>query len=242
MKLHIIVPVYNEKDNIARTLDEIETNVRTPHDVTVVYDFDEDNTLPVAREWHERNAHVELELLRNDLGRGVVYAIKKGLSQVRDGAALVMMADLSDDLRTVDDMVARVASGYDVVCGSRYMRGGRQIGGPRFKKFLSRMAGLTLHLLTGIPTRDITNSYKMYSARLLERIVIESQGGFEIGLEILVKCFVGGGRITEVPTIWRDRTAGESRFKLWQWLPHYLKWYFFAIRARLGLVRTRRLF
>jgi glycosyltransferase involved in cell wall biosynthesis len=242
MKLHVIVPVYNEKDNIGRTLDSLEASVRTPHDVTIVYDFEEDDTLPAARTWLENNSSVDLRLLRNDLGKGVLNAIRKGLGQVHDGAALVMMADLSDDLRTVDRMVEKIAEGYDVVCGSRYMAGGQQIGGPRFKKLLSRMAGLTLHWMTGIPTHDITNSFKMYSARLLQRVAIESRGGFEIGLEILVKCFAGGGRITEVPTIWRDRTAGESRFKLWQWLPHYLRWYFYAIGYRLGLRRPRPLF
>jgi len=242
VKLHIIVPVSNEKDNIARTLDDVEAHIHTPHDITIVYDFSEDNTLPATRDWHQQHARVDLHLLHNDLGRGVVHAIKKGLSQVHDGAALVMMADLSDDLRTVDAMVTKIGEGYDVVCGSRYMAGGQQIGGPRLKKFLSRMAGLSLHFVTGIPTHDITNSFKMYSARLLNRIVIESHGGFEIGLEILVKCFAGGGRIIEVPTTWRDRTAGESRFRLWQWLPHYLRWYFYAIGSRLGLVRSRPLF
>lgn len=242
MHLHIIVPVYNEKDNIARTLDDVEVFVRTPHDVTIVYDFPEDNTLPAALKWRERHPQVGLHLLLNDLGRGVVNAIKKGLGQVHDGAALVMMADLSDDLRAVDLMVEKIAQGYDVVCGSRYMTGGQQIGGPRLKRFLSRMAGLSLHVMTGIPTHDITNSFKMYSARLLQSIIVESAGGFEIGLEILVKCFAGGGRITEVPTIWRDRTVGESRFQMWRWLPHYLRWYFYAIGYRLGIVRSRPLF
>lgn len=241
MKVHIIIPVYNEKDNIRQTLDEIEHAVSTSHDITIVYDFPEDNTLPVASRWHGAHADVDLRLLENDRGPGVVHAIKKGLAEVSDGAALVVMADLSDDLRAVDSMAERIAAGYDVVCGSRYMAGGRQVGGQPFKKFLSRLAGLSLHLLTGIATHDITNSFKMYSARLLGSIVIESRGGFEVGLEILVKCFAGGGRITEVPSVWRDRTAGESRFRLWRWLPHYLKWYLYALGYRLGLVRSRPL-
>lgn len=242
MRLHVIVPVYNEGENIGRTLDELERAVRTPHDVSIVYDFAEDNTIPAATAWHAAHPDVDLRLLHNDLGRGVVNAIKKGLSTVRDGAGLVMMADLSDDLRTVDVMVDKIAQGYDVVCGSRYMPGGRQIGGPVFKKFLSRLAGLSLYWLAGVPTRDVTNSFKMYSPRLLDRVVVESRGGFEIGLELVVKCHAGGGRVTEVPSVWRDRTAGESRFRLWQWLPHYLRWYFYALRYRLGLLRPPRLF
>jgi glycosyltransferase involved in cell wall biosynthesis len=229
LRLHIVVPVYNEKDNIGRCLDEIEKWVRSPHDVSIVYDFDEDNTLPAARAWSEAHREVEVRFVRNDLGRGVVYAIKKGLQSVQDGAALVVMADNSDDLGTVERMLALLGEGYDLVCGSRYMRGGAQIGGPWLKGFLSRMAGLSLHLLTGINTHDVSNSFKMYSAELLRNVDIESTGGFEVGLEILVKCFMRGGRITEVPTVWRDRTAGESRFRLWKWMPNYLKWYGMAI-------------
>ncbi|MBM3464061.1 MAG: glycosyltransferase [Armatimonadetes bacterium] len=230
--LHVLIPVYNEKDNIRRTLDELESVVKASYDVTIVYDFEEDNTLPEARAWAVEHPEAKLTLLRNDLGKGVVNAMKKGLGSVRDGAALVVMADMADDLRVVDAMAERMEAGYDVVCGSRYMPGGRQIGGPPLKGFLSRMAGLSLRFFSGIPTHDVTNSFKMYSASLLQGVTIESSGGFEIGLEILVKCFVSGGRITEVPSTWRDRTAGESRFQMWKWIPHYLKWYWLAIRWR----------
>lgn len=232
MDLHVVIPVYNEKDNIARTLDGLQAAVHAPHDVTIVYDFEGDDTLPAARAWAEAHPEAALRLLRNDLGKGVVCALRKGLGAFADGAVLVVMADMADDLRVVDAMVALMDQGYDVVCGSRYMPGGRQIGGPWLKGLLSRLAGLSLRLLTGIPTHDVTNSFKLYSARLLREIRLESQGGFEIGLEILVKCFARGGRIAEVPSTWRDRTAGESRFRLWQWLPHYLKWYAYAIRFR----------
>ena len=57
---------------------------------------------------------------------------------------------------------------------------------------------------------------------------IESTGGFELGLELVVKAHVAGRKIVEVPTTWRDRLAGQSNFKLWKWLPHYLKWFFYA--------------
>lgn len=234
--LHVVIPVYNEKDNIKRTLADIERRVRSPHDVTIVYDFEEDDTLPAAREYAASEPSLDLRFLRNDLGRGVVNALRKGLQAHADGHVLVTMADGSDDLRNVDAMVALMDQGYDVVCGSRYMRGGRQVGGPLLKRVLSRLAGLSLHWLTGIATHDVTNSFKMYATRLLREIEIESQGGFEVGLEILVKCFVRGGRITEVPTTWQDRTAGESRFQMMRWLPHYLKWYLLALRYRwLGL-------
>ncbi|HEY4001632.1 MAG TPA: glycosyltransferase [Candidatus Xenobia bacterium] len=228
--LHVVVPVYNEHENIGNTLNALRDKVHSPHEVTVVYDFDEDSTIPAVRSWQAAHPGEPIFLLKNDLGRGVVFAIRKGLEAVKEGAALVVMADMSDDLVVVDRMAELMEQGYDVVCGSRYMRGGRQIGGPWLKGMLSRLAGLSLHWLTRIPTHDVSNSFKMYSAALLQSVRVESTGGFEIGLEILVKAFVSGRRITEVPSVWRDRTAGESRFRLWKWMPHYLKWYWVAVR------------
>jgi glycosyltransferase involved in cell wall biosynthesis len=226
--LDIVIPVYNEGVNIGRTLLEIHEKIRTPHRVWIVYDFEEDDTLPVARRWRERDPTVHLA--KNRYGQGVLNAIRTGFDLVEDGVILVVMADLSDDLAVVDTMFAKIQEGYDIVCGSRYMRGGRQIGGPRLKKLLSWGAGISLRYLTGIPTHDVTNSFKMYTTRVLRHVEIESRGGFEIGMEILVKAHANGYRIAEVPSIWCDRTAGESRFRLWKWLPNYLRWYWRAMR------------
>jgi hypothetical protein len=122
--------------------------------------------------------------------------------------------------------------GYDIVCASRYMKGGRQVGGPAFKKFLSRMAGISLHWLSGLPTHDATNAFRAYRRSVLLETPIESTGGFEYSLEITAKAYVRGRRITEVPSTWRDRSAGQSRFKLRAWLPLYLKWYRYALTHR----------
>jgi hypothetical protein len=86
--------------------------------------------------------------------------------------------------------------------------------------------------LRGIPTHDSTNAFKLYDRKMLEELTIESQGGFELGLEITVKAFLAGYRIAEVPATWRDRAHGQSRFRLWAWMPHYLKWYLYAFRPR----------
>lgn len=226
--LDIVIPVYNEGENICRTLAEIEEKVRTPHRIWIVYDFDEDNTLPALRGW--KGPADTIRLARNRYGRGVLNAIKTGFDLVEDGVVLVVMADSSDDLAVTDAMFAKINDGFDLVCGSRYMKGGKQIGGPRLKKLMSRAAGMSLRYLAGIPTHDVSNSFKMYTTRVLKSARIESAGGFEIGMEILVKAHAQGYRIAEVPSTWRDRTAGKSRFRLWKWLPSYLHWYWFAMR------------
>jgi dolichol-phosphate mannosyltransferase len=238
--LEIIIPVYNEGDNIVRTLEEIEASVTHPHAITVVYDFEEDNTLPPLRRFMEglegrKGASATgIRTLRNSYGRGALNAIRTGLESASGEWCLVCMGDLSDDMTAVGAMLAKADEGCDVVCGSRYMRGGRQIGGPVFKSLLSRVAGMTLYLIAGIPTHDATNSFKLYRRSLFDRIRIESQGGFEIGMEIVIKAHLLGCKIGEVPSTWRDRSGGESKFKLFKWLPHYLHWYFIAFKGRFG--------
>jgi len=221
--LNIIIPVYNEADNIRNTISEINSKVTTPCKIFIIYDFEEDSTLPVVKDI--KRAQNNIELFKNKYGKGALNAIKTGFKKVKNGVVLVVMADLSDDLDKVDEMFKKINEGYDIVCGSRYMRGGEQIGGPRIKKFLSRFAGISLHLLTGIPTHDVTNSFKMYKKSVLDNIEIESNGGFELGMEIVVKAFLKGHKITEVPSIWIDREEGKSRFRLWRWLPKYIYWY-----------------
>jgi dolichol-phosphate mannosyltransferase len=225
--LAVIIPVYNEAENIGRTLTGIEDLVKTPHRIYIVYDFDEDNTLPVAREFLKKG--IDLQFVKNP-AKGVVNAIKTGLRKAEEDYLLVTMADMSDDYSVVDDMCRLMGDGFDVVCGSRYMKGGKQIGGPLIKKSISRLAGLTLKYAAGLPTYDATNSFKLYRKSMLDNIEIESDGGFEIGMEIVVKAHFSGFRVTEIPCTWTDREEGKSRFRIIKWAPKYLKWYFYAVK------------
>ncbi len=229
--LAIIIPVYNEAASFPKLWEELTSKVKSQFCAFAVYDFDEDNTVPVVKAIIQKGES-RLRLVKNNIGRGVVGAIRTGFSQVSTGAVLVVMADLSDDLGQVDRMFELYRNGNQVVVGSRYMKGGQLIGGPWFKQSLSRIAGVSLFWLRGIPTHDATNAFKIYDREMLNHFTIESRGGFELNLELTVKAFLAGYRIVEVPTTWRDRTAGESHFALWKWLPRYLKWYFHAYRPR----------
>jgi len=231
LPLSVVVPVYNEEKHIEPLLENIRVHTADlPLEVLVIYDFEEDSTLPVVSRIRG-DFPFSIRLVRNRYGRGALNAIRTGLEEGSGEAAVVLMADLSDDLSVLKRMHELIRDGYDLVCGSRYMKGGAQIGGPLIKKTMSRLAGVSLHHLTGIPTLDVTNSFKMYSRRLLDHVNVESRGGFEIGMEIAVKAFLEGFRITEVPSVWRDREHGKSRFRTAAWLPRYLKWYFHAFRV-----------
>ncbi len=226
--LDIVVPVYNE-NGILRLFDEIEKEIKTEKRIIVVYDFEEDTTIPVVKA-HLNDYSFRIDPVLNTIGRGALNAIKMGMQSATAEMVLVMMADSSDKLDVVDTMCNIMENGYDLVCGSRYMKGGKQHGGPLLKGFLARMAGLSLHILSGIPTHDCSNSFKLYRKSMLENIEIESGGGFEIGLEILVKAYTRGYKISEVPSEWFDREDGKSNFHMWKWLPSYLHWYFYCIK------------
>ena len=230
-ELSIVVPVFNEPDNIGPTLRRITSEVRTPHEILVVYDFDADTTVPIVRELQPELPAVRLH--RNDLGRGVLNAMKAGIAASTAPLVLITMADGSDEMDRVDEMVRLGNDGAAVVAGSRYMRGGRQIGGPILKRFLSRAAGLSLHWLAGVPIHDATSNFKLYRRDFLDSVTIESTGGFELAIELTAKAAGARMPMAEVPTTWRDRTAGESRFKLRAWLPKYLRWYLHIYRGRL---------
>jgi dolichol-phosphate mannosyltransferase len=229
IELSIVVPVYNEPDNIGPTLRRMAEHVRTSHEVLVVYDFDADTTVPVVRELQPELPAVRLH--RNDIGRGVLNAMKAGIAEAGGEVILITMADGSDEMDRVDEMVALARDGAAIVAGSRYMKGGRQIGGPLLKRTLSRAAGLSVHWLAGVPIHDATNNFKLYRRDFLESVTIESTGGFELALELTAKARRAGLPMAEVPTTWRDRSAGESRFAFRAWLPRYLRWYIFAMRS-----------
>ena len=234
--LSVLVPVYNEGENVVPTLrGVVEKTHARPLEVLVVHDFDEDTTVPVVKRM--QSEFPELRLHRNTLGRGVLNAMKSGLRAARAPYVVITMGDGSDDAADIDAMYRLARDGADVVAGSRYMSGGHQLGGPLLKRTMSRAAGLSLHWVGGLPTHDATSNFRLYSKRLLNQVTIESRGGFELGLELTVKAYRLGLRVAEVPTTWRDRTAGTSRFKLVQWLPRYLHWYWRGIVGRVATAR-----
>lgn len=231
-KLDIIIPVYHEQDAIVEMLDKLEKSVSTSHRLLIIYDYDKDPTVPVINSL--KRLYKNLRIVKNMYGRGVVNALITGFNKSTSKYIIVAMADSSDNPYDIDKMVRKLDEGYDLVCASRYIKGGSQVGGPYIKGLLSRIAGKSLHIITGIQTHDVTSAFKAYRKSLIDKINIESKGGFEISLEITVKAYRLGMRITEIPTTWRDRSQGKSKFKVIRWLPYYLRWYFFAIKNRFN--------
>lgn len=232
------MPVWEEGENIGPLCRRMRETLPPGYEVLFCYDRVEDSTRAAFESLSADERPQETRWVLNRLGRGARYAVEAGMRDARAPVVLVSMADLSDDYERAEEMVARVEGGADVVCASRYMKGGRQVGGPWLKSLLSRLAGVSLYRLAGVPTHDATNSFKAYRKEFLDRVSIESRRGFCFSLELTVKAHVLGGRVEEVPATWTERTAGASRFQVLRWLPEYLYWYLWAVARRFW--RPRR--
>ena len=230
MKLSIIVPAHNEQENIAEVINKIEESLDIEHGLIVVNDNSTDGTVEIVERLSRQ--YDNIRLVHNKLENGFANALKTGFSNANTDIVIPIMADLCDDITTIPMMLVKIKDGYDVVCGCRYAKGGARLGGSKLKGFLSGLGGLSIHYLLGIPTHDVANAFKMYRKKVIDSIDIKATG-FEISMEITLKAYYSGFKITEVPTVWRERTRGRSNFKVLKLLPDYLKLYIWAIYKRL---------
>ena len=236
-RVSVVIPAYNEGPDIEAPLARVFEAVQLDCEIVVVVDFPEDTTVPVIEKMAVEEPRVRVAV--STYGRGPANAIRYGIDVAVADTVVVTMADGCDDPRQIDDLVRLVERGVVVAAASRYMPGGQQVGGPLVKASLSRLAGRSLHTFTRIGTRDATNSFKAYDRHFVQEVGIDSRAGFEIGLELTAKARRMGRPVAEIPTIWLDRQAGVSNFKLLQWIPAYLRWYRFAFGPRLDLATLR---
>jgi glycosyltransferase involved in cell wall biosynthesis len=236
-RVSVVVPAYNESEHIIPVLDRLFESVRLPCEVLVVVDSEDDDTIPVVAEYSLKEPRIRC--LVNTYGRGPANAIRFGIDAAAAPVTVVTMADGCDDPRQIDELARLVDRGVAVAAASRYMPGGQQVGGPVLKGMLSKLAGRSLRILTHIGTRDPTNSFKAYSTEFVHAVGIDSRGGFEIGIELTAKAKRLRMPVAEIPTIWLDRQAGMSNFKVAKWIPGYLRWYLFAFGRPLTADQVR---
>src|SRR3984957_13374147 len=236
-RVSVVVPAYNEGEQILSVLDRLFESVHLQCEVLVVVDDEEDTTVPVVAEYSLKEPRIRC--LVNTYGSGPANAIRFGIDAASAPVSVVTMADGCDDPRQIDDLARLVDRGVAVAAASRYMPGGQQVGGPGLKGLMSKTAGRSLRLLAHIGTRDATNSFKAYSTEFVRAVGIDSRDGFEIGIELAAKARRMRMPVAEIPTIWLDRQAGVSNFRMAKWIPGYLRWYRFAFGPRLTAEQVR---
>jgi dolichol-phosphate mannosyltransferase len=236
-RVSVVVTARDEGEQIVRCVERILEAVHLPCEVLVVYDTPDDSTAAWVEKCAAEDSRVKPVL--NTVGAGPAGAIRAGFDAAAGGVVVVTMADGCDDPQLIDPLSRLVERGVVVACASRYSHGGRQIGGPWLKGTLSKLAGRSLALLARVGTSDATNSFKAYDKAFVDEVGIDSDGGFEVGIELVAKARRLRRPVAEIPTIWLDRELGVSNFKMAAWLPRYLRWYLFAFGPRLGVDQVR---
>ena len=143
------------------------------------------------------------------------------------------MADDHNNSKLINKIFEKFNEGYHVVCPSRFIQGGNMIGVPFPKGALTKLASLIISNFSTFPIKDATNSFRLFSIKLLSQLVFESNKGFTLSFEITAKAHRLNYAMAEIPTVCIERTKGTSRFKLLTFIPLYLKWFFYVFQTAL---------
>lgn len=228
--LSILLPVRNEGINLRIMVKLLKAVVEVPHEVLVVYDFPEDDSIPVIQQLQKRWAN--LRLVHNQAGRGVVNAIRAGVDAAVGDYVLLFAADEVGPLLAIEDMLVLMQEGCDIVSCSRYSHGGRRLGGSVMGGFLSRIANKIFHRLAGCVLSDATTGIKLFRRSLFSDLHLEAKPiGWAVTFEMAMKAQFAGWKLGEVPVISIDRLyGGASTFRLGPWTFEYLRWFIWGFR------------
>ena len=180
----ILIPVFNEKETIIKTLKNIITTVKYYYNIFICYDYDEDPTLKIIKENFHDNSKI---VFIKNFSKGFNSALISGYKRSTAKAVLFYMADDHINHNTINLCYEKFKEGYQVICPSRLMKGGKMVGNPFLKSLLTRLASFFLFYFTSFPIKDSTNSFRLFSRDLLDKIKIESDKGFTLSLELTAK-------------------------------------------------------
>ncbi len=209
----VVVPTLDEVENIERLLRGIRRAAPTV-DVLVVDDASPDGTADLAERLGRSLGAITVERRHGEPGLGAAYrdGFRYALAHGYD-AVIEMDADLSHDPVTLPALIAALDAGADLAIGTRYIDGGATPGWPWRRRMLSRVGGEYARLLLHLPAHDPTSGFRAFRTRLLHACELDTVGaqGFAFQLEMLHRATRLGATVVEVPIVFHDRTAGESK-------------------------------
>ena len=221
--LSIVLPARNEEGCIASTVKHLHLELslqNVPHEIIVVDDHSTDGTWELLQKVASENSN--LRPVQNLGEPGFGRAIAFGLGQMRGDAAVIMMADESDDCRDVVRYWQKLNEGWDCVFGSRFMKGGGVIDYPRVKLFVNRLANRFLSVLFRMKLNDTTNAFKAYRKTVIEGCQPLISPHFNLTVELPLKAIVRGYSWMVIPITWRNRRTGEAKLKITEMGSRYL--------------------
>ena len=225
-KLDIIIPVYNEGKSIVHLLKSLENEISCSFRVLICYDSDDDSTLQYIK--GDQIINNEILLIKNPK-KGPNSAIIKGISVSNSKIILVYMADDFENINQINHMINLIEQGNDLVIPTRFMQGGKMIGAAKIKEAATRIGSFLIFHLAGIPFKDCTNAFKMFSENLKSKVKLNSSTGFTFALELVSKSYFLNLKIIEVPSTWIEIENRKSNFKMLKWIPYYVYWLLYSM-------------
>lgn len=223
--LSVVIPARDEEGCIASTVQHlhIELEMRAvPHEIIVVDDGSSDRTWEILESLKAKQDAQWLQPFQNTGAHGFGRAIIFGLDRMTGDAAVIMMADESDDCRDVVRYWEQLSAGFDCVFGSRFMKGGGVIDYPQFKLLVNRMANFFLRVLFRVKLNDTTNAFKAYRKTVIDGCRPLIAPHFNLTVELPLKAIVRGYSWTVIPITWRNRRHGEAKLKIKEMGSRYL--------------------
>ena len=226
VKLDIVIPVYNEGQNIINLITNLEKEVVCDFQILICYDRETDTTLSFLKKYESIKSNI---LLIKNPQQGPNSAIQAGIKSSEAEIILVYMADDFENIKLINRMINLIEGGNDLVMPSRFVKGGKMLGAKKMKKMVTIFGSYLIYYIAGIPFKDCTNAFKMFSKNLKKQIKFESTKGFTFALELTAKSYLINSKICEIPSIWIEAPNRKSNFKIIKWLPYYIYWLLYSV-------------
>lgn len=235
MKTFVMIPTYNEKENIKNLIDEIlRLKIDNLH-IVVVDDFSPDGTWKIVEDISKKNNNVHLLLRKTKRGRG--YAGKECFNYcLNNGADIIieMDADFSHDPKYLPKMLEEIKDA-DVVIGSRFVKDAGEQGRGLIRRIITKLANFYIRLMLGIKIKDCNSGFRCFRRKVLETIDVDKikAKGPDILQETLYKANAKGFRIKETPIVFVNRKSGSSKLGI----KHLIRGYFMILKLRFGFIK-----
>jgi dolichol-phosphate mannosyltransferase len=214
MKISVIIPMYNEEDNVLRTLVEVNSVMKNYNDyeILVVDDGSKDNTYRLAEEFSSDNPNVHI--IKQPVNMGMGKALRTGFEHARGDILITIDADLSYSASHINLLASELINNpsIDIAVGSPYMEGGDVKNVPFIRLFISRIANKFVGYSMPENLSTVTSVLRAYRREVLDSMELESNGT-DINLEILSKAIATRYKIKEVPAVLEGRELGQSKLK-----------------------------
>jgi len=233
-EIDIIIPIKNEKEIILPLLSEIKKKLQFKYSILICFDNENDDTIEIIK--NSISYDQNIKFIKNNLS-GPNHAILTGIKNSNSNCILIYMADDLLNIELINDMYKKILSGYSLIIPSRFIKGGTFKNKNIFKKIITYIGFNLVFYLGGVPYKDCTNAFKMFSKELKNNINFKSTKGFTYALELTIKSYYKNYKIYEIPAKWEDEKNRKSKFKLIRWLPFYLYWFLYSVLLNFKIIK-----